>query len=153
MVWVVLAFGLASCAGKTPSVAEFGSSVRLQYSLEANGAVVIHPGSPADMVLTIGEGKLPAAFEKNLVGLKPGDVKTIALKPEEAFGPARRELIGKVQRAQLPPGEIKEGTVLTAGSFSATIVKIMDDGSVVIDRNHPLAGKNLIYKVRVTSVE
>lgn len=145
---------VTGCAGKTAvKTVEPGSVVHLQYSLTADNAAVVPVATPQAMKLTVGEGKLPPLFEKNLIGLPAGATKAIALKPEEAFGPVRKELIARVPRASLPAGELKEGMLLTAGSFSARIVKIMEDGSVVIDRNHPLAGKHLLYKVRVRSIE
>lgn len=153
-VSIVLGLGLSACAkNNAGKKIEPGSVVSLQYVLSADNVPVIKEDAPQIMKLTIGEGKLPPLFEKSLIGLSVGGAKAIALKPEDAFGPVRKELIGRVPRAGLPKGELKEGMLLGVGSYTAKVVKILEDGSVVIDRNHPLAGKNLLYKVRVTSID
>ncbi len=151
---ITLACGVSACAKKNSgrSVAA-GSVVTLRYALAADNAPVVPDNSPQVMKIKVGEGKLPLLFEKGLIGLPVGASKAIALKPEEAFGPVRKELVARVPRASLPEGELKEGMMLGVGSVAARIVKILDDGTVVIDRNHPLAGKSLLYKVRVASIE
>lgn len=150
---VVLAFGLSACASKSAAkTITAGSPVTLRYALMADNAAVVPDDKPQTMQLTVGAGKLPPMFEKALIGLPVGAAKAIQLKPEEAFGPVRQDLIARVPRTALPAGELKEGMVLGTGGVTARIVKIMDDGSVVIDRNHPLAGRSLLYKVRVTSI-
>lgn len=154
VVSMALGLGLSACAKQaSEKTVTTGSVVTLQYVLTANNTPVILDDAPQIMKLTVGEGKFPTAFEKNLLGLKVGAAKAIVLKPEEAYGPERKELIARVPRSALPKGEIKEGSVLFAGTLSLKVVKILDDGSVIVDRNHPLAGKNLIYKVRISSIE
>ncbi|MBP9733670.1 MAG: FKBP-type peptidyl-prolyl cis-trans isomerase [Candidatus Omnitrophica bacterium] len=151
---VTLAFGLSACANKNSAKAvAAGSAVTLRYALTADNAVIVPDNKPETLQLTVGGGKLPPMFEKALIGLPVGAAKAIQLKPEEAFGPIRKELIGRVPRASLPAGELKEGMVLGTGGVTARVAKIMEDGTVIIDRNHPLAGRTLLYKVRVTSVE
>ena len=150
---VVLGFGLGACAKNASSkTVASGSVVNLQYSLTADNVPVVRDDAPQILKLTVGQGRLPVLFEKKLIGLPVGAAKAIALKPEEAFGLARKELLVRVPRSALPPGEVKEGMMLTSGPVTAKVIKIMEDGSVVIDRNHPLAGKNLLYKIRVMSV-
>lgn len=153
VVSMVLGLGLSSCAKKeSGKQVSAGSVVNLQYTLMADNAPVVPDNAPRTMTVKIGEGKLPPLFEKNLIGLSAGAAKAIALKPEEAFGPVRKELIARVPRANLPAGELKEGMLLNGGTYTMKVSKIMEDGSVIVDRNHPLAGKHLLYKVRVASV-
>lgn len=151
---VTLASGLSACA-KQPQARTVkpGSSVTLQYSLAADNAPVVPDARPEVLKLRVGEGKVPPTLEQALVGLPVGAAKVLQLKPEQAFGPVRKEFIARVPRASLPAGEIKEGMMLGTGSMTARVVKVLEDGSVVIDRNHPLAGKHLTYKVRVAAIE
>lgn len=148
-----VAFGLSACARKNSGTAAKGSAVKVQYSLIADGASVVPDSRPETMTVRIGEGKVPPLLENALIGLPVGALKAVQLKPEQAFGPVRKELIARVPRTSLPAGEIKEGMIFGGGATTARVAKILEDGSVVIDRNHPLAGKNLIYKIRVTAIE
>lgn len=151
---ITLALGLSACANKNAAkTVAAGSVVTLRYALMADNAAIVPDDKPETLQLTVGGGKLPPMFEKALIGLPVGAAKAVQLKPEEAFGPIRKELIGRVPRTSLPAGELKEGAVLGTGGVTARVAKIMEDGTVVIDRNHPLAGRTLLYKVRVTSIE
>ncbi len=151
---LILGAGLSACAKNTSSKSvSAGSVVTLNYALIANNEALVKDSAPETMKLTVGQGKLPALFEKSLIGLPVGSAKAIILKPEEAYGPVRKELIARVPRTAIPAGDIHEGMILNAGGSTAKLVKILDDGTVVLDRNHPLAGKNLLYKVRIISIQ
>jgi FKBP-type peptidyl-prolyl cis-trans isomerase 2 len=151
---LTLACGLSACAKKNSvRTAAPGSFVTIRYALAADNVVVVADNQPEVLKLRVGDGKFPAKLEQSLIGMSVGAAKAVMLKPEEAYGPVRRELIGRVPRASLPAGDLKEGMMLGTGLTAARIVKIMEDGTVVIDRNHPLAGKSLFYKVRVAAIE
>jgi FKBP-type peptidyl-prolyl cis-trans isomerase 2 len=94
----------------------------------------------------------PPALEKNLTGLKAGDKKRIPLAADEAFGPYEQKKKVKVPKPNVPP-ETKVGSVLhTRDGLAATVLAIADD-VVVLDINHPLAGKNLVFDVNILKVE
>ena len=106
------------------------------------------------MLLVVGGGKYPKAFERQLIGLKPGAEKNITLKPEEAYGPIHPELVKRISKTDFP-SNIKpvEGRVLAGRNGQVLrIAKVLDD-SVVVDQNHPLAGKTLKYHVMVKEVQ
>ncbi len=131
-----------------------GSSVRIEYTLEADGQELVKKDKPEEMVLVVGTNVYPPAFEKQLSGMKEGDKKSISLSPEQAFGPLRPELIKRVQKTSLPPGlKLVEGQRLASkeSGRAMRVAKIMED-SVVFDENHPLAGKALKYSIRILKV-
>ena len=131
-----------------------GSAVRLDYFFQADGKTIVSQDKQEQMRLVVGRGAYPKDFEKQLIGLKPGDKKVINLKPEEAFGPYRPELLKRVSKAQFPPNlSLKEGQLLGGrnGQRAMRVAKILDD-SVVLDENHPLAGKTLKYYIQVLDV-
>ena len=94
----------------------------------------------------------PAALEKSLTGLKAGDKKRISLAAAEAYGPYEQKKKFKVPKANVPP-ETKVGSLLhTRDGLAATVLAITDE-AVVLDINHPLAGKNLVFDVKILKVE
>ena len=156
----VMAVVLVSCAflpqticAAAAKVAE-GSSVRLGYSLDADGTPIISEGKKAEMTLVVGQGSHPAIFEQQLIGLKKGDTKDIRLTPDQAYGPHRPELLKRIPKDELPPSfPQQEGVMISGknGQHPMRVAKILED-SIVLDENHPLAGKTLTYHVRVMDV-
>ena len=132
-----------------------GSVVSLQYVLKADNQYVIPPQKKDFLQLVVGRGAYPPTFERALIGLKTGDRKSITLKPDQAYGPSRPELIKRVPRSAIPPGlKLVEGGLLSSrtGATRMRVAKILND-SVILDENHPLAGKTLTYEVLVTDLE
>ena len=132
-----------------------GPRVLLNYYFEADGVPLVAKEKSADMRLVVGSGPRPPVFEKSLIGLKAGDRKVITLKPEDAFGPSRPELIRRIPKDQWPKNmPLEEGqTVFNKnGAPVMKVVRIMGD-SVVVDQNHPFAGKTLVYHITVKTVQ
>lgn len=106
------------------------------------------------LIFEVGAGNVIPGFEKSVIGMKKGDEKEFSIDPKEAYGEYREELKQKVSRDALPKDqEPKEGMILMANSpdgieFPVQIVKV-DKENVTLDMNHPLAGKKLIFKIRI----
>ncbi len=103
-----------------------------------------------------GAGLIIPGLEKGLEGLKIGDKKTINIKPEEAYGPRMEEAKQEVPKSQFPEDmELKEGMQLAAqgpqGVIPVVVAEIKED-SVIVDFNHPLAGKDLTFDIEVVEV-
>ena len=133
---------------------DHGSMVHLNYFLEANGVAIIPEQKRENVELIVGKGAYPPDFEKQLIGLRKGDAKNIELTPDQAYGPHLSQLVKRVSKKEFPPSiPLKEGLLLGTkdGRHPIRIAKILDD-SVVMDENHPLAGKTLLYHVQVTDV-
>jgi FKBP-type peptidyl-prolyl cis-trans isomerase 2 len=85
-----------------------------------------------------------------------GEEKEITLKPEEAYGELNPEYVQKVPKDKFPP-EAKEGMMiglpLSDGQQIPATIKEMGENEVTLDLNHPLAGKTLIFKIKVVSFE
>ncbi len=105
----------------------------------------------------VGSGKVIKGFEEAVVGMKKGDEKEINLKPADAYGEIRPDLSKKLPRDKLPQDqELKPGMILVMGlptgqKIPATI-KEVSDKEVTIDLNHPLAGKNLTFKIKLVEI-
>jgi FKBP-type peptidyl-prolyl cis-trans isomerase SlyD len=104
-----------------------------------------------------GSRQVVPGLEKGMMGMAVGDRSKISVEPEDAYGPVNPELIGDVPRDQFPGEmELKPGMMFQSqgpdGMMLANIKEIKDENTVVIDLNHPLAGKNLHFDVNVVEV-
>lgn len=104
----------------------------------------------------VGAGDLIPGFEKAIVGMEPGQEKSVTLEPEDAYGPYEDELVVEGPRNSFPDGELKLGQSFTVHlrdgqEAEGRVVRIQGD-TVALDFNHPLAGKRLTFRLRVVSV-
>lgn len=103
----------------------------------------------------LGEGQLIKGFENGLVDMGIGETKTIEIPASDAYGEYLDYLIQEVPKSQMP-GEVEIGTPLMADTQMGTIqfvVKEINDETVVLDANHPLAGQKLIFDLEVVSID
>ena len=135
-----------------------GSQVTFDYTLTVDGKVVDSSEGKGPLEYTQGDGKLLPGLAKQMEGLKVGDEKQIELKPEEAYGSRNPQAFQEVPNTNLPIGLRPEvGMILEARdkdgkSFPARITEVKQD-SILVDLNHPLAGKTLYFKVKIVSVK
>jgi len=107
--------------------------------------------------ITVGEGNIIPGFEKSVVGMEPGENKTVTIPPEDAYGDHKPEMIQTVGRDQIPPEiDLRPGVQLRASNqsgqtFLLTVVDV-SDSTVTVDANHPLAGKDLTFEIEVVDV-
>lgn len=102
----------------------------------------------------LGEGQLIKGFENGLVDMGIGETKTVEIPAGEAYGEYLEYLIQEVEKTQMP-GDVEVGTPLMADTQMGTvqfIVKEVNENTVLLDANHPLAGKNLIFDLEVVEI-
>ena len=136
---------------------EPGSRVTLHFSLLlADGREIdsTRRGRPATFV--VGDGALPAGIERALIGLEAGADEQIAIAPKDAFGDAREENVRMIPRAQFGSSlTLEQGLVVSfagPGGELPGVVKAIEGDLVVVDFNHPLAGRDLILDVSILAV-
>lgn len=103
----------------------------------------------------VGSGQIIPGFENAIMGKTVGDKVTVTINPEMAYGEVREDLF-----VQLPidkmPGDVEVGQMLQAMSDDgrATQVRVheVNEDTVIIDGNHPLAGQDLIFDIEIVSV-
>jgi FKBP-type peptidyl-prolyl cis-trans isomerase SlpA len=104
--------------------------------------------------VTLGQGQLISGFENALIDMTVGEKKTVELEHTEAYGEVIKEMIIEVAKNQVPEN-IEVGHMLQGngpmGPVNVKVIEIKDD-TVVIDGNHPLAGKKLIFDLEVTEI-
>lgn len=104
-----------------------------------------------------GYGQIIPGLEKGMMGMKVGDTSKISVEPENAYGPAKPELMQDVPRSRFPADvDPKPGMTFQAqgpqGPIVVSVKEIKDENTVVIDLNHPLAGKKLHFDVNIVEV-
>ncbi|MDQ3280705.1 MAG: FKBP-type peptidyl-prolyl cis-trans isomerase [Acidobacteriota bacterium] len=110
------------------------------------------------IVFTLGAGEVIPGFEEAIEGMSAGEKKTKHIDAQNAYGDRRDELVFEVPRDQMPEGgEVEVGDMLRVGfpdgSSAAVQVAAVEAGSVTLDANHPLAGKNLTFELELVSIE
>ena len=132
--------------------------VQLEYTLTDDAGKLIdsNKGQPP-LTYTQGNHQLMAGLEKQLEGLRAGQEKKVVLKPDEAFGPVDPAAQTEVAKDALPPDALVVGTQLmarnAAGEGRPVVVKEIKEKTVVVDLNHPLAGKTLVFDIKVLGIE
>jgi FKBP-type peptidyl-prolyl cis-trans isomerase 2 len=113
-------------------------------------------GAPMSGVL--GEGKLISGFENALLGMKPNEKKSIVIESKDAYGEFNPNAIQNVPLTSFPEdfvavkGNTVQGKDANEQVFTAIITEVAED-KVILDFNHPLAGKNLNFDIEVLTVE
>ncbi|HOW36462.1 MAG TPA: peptidylprolyl isomerase [Candidatus Omnitrophota bacterium] len=134
-----------------------GSKVSFDYTLTVDGKVIDSSSGRGPIQYTQGKSEIVPGLEKELAGMKVGDEKTVIVKPEEGYGLVSPEALKEVSRANLPADiQPQVGMVLQihgadGRAFPAMIAKV-DTDTVVLNFNHPLAGKELNFQVKIVSI-
>lgn len=108
--------------------------------------------------IELGQGKLIPGFEKALHNMKVNEKKTFNIPFGEAYGDVRSELIQEVPKTALPPEltpEVGMGLTSTTpdGKEMPLVIKEVKSTSIVVDANHPLAGKDLTFEVELLEIK
>ena len=134
------------------------STVTLHLSLTLeDGRVAESTFDDEPLTFTMGDGTLVRGLELGLYGLQPGDRQRLALHPEQAFGLHDPGKVHRLPRADFGAGiEPEPGLIVgfdtPAGEEIPGTVLSLDADSVVVDFNHPLAGRNVIFDVEILDV-
>ncbi|HID32628.1 MAG TPA: peptidylprolyl isomerase [bacterium (Candidatus Stahlbacteria)] len=138
--------------------AKNGDTVKVHYTgrLE-DGSVFDSSLEREPLEFILGSGKLITGFETAILGMSPGEKKTIRINPDQAYGPYREDLVATVLRSEFPPSIIpKTGMELIfrqpdGGSLRVKITEVTDD-QITLDGNHPLAGKVLTFDIELIEI-
>jgi len=136
---------------------ENGKKVRLNYTIKIDGKNAA--GGVQEVEYIHGARKIIPILEEGLIGLNVGDKKTIKISSEDGHIPYDPKRVKEVERSifknekDIEVGKRVELKDDKSGQlFAATITEIKED-KVVVDYNHPLAGKNVEFNVEVLSIE
>lgn len=136
-----------------------GTKVTLHFSLTLSNGDVIDSNFERDpATFTVGDGSLLIGFEKAIFGMQEGDRETFLIKPEEGFGQRNPNNIQEIPRNQFSEDiELSEGLMLSFADAQKTelpgVVQRFDDERVIVDFNHPLAGRDILFDVAILQIE
>lgn len=136
------------------------SYITLNYRVSVtDGQEIISTFDMNPATLQMGAGQLSANLENCLIGLHVGDERHFELSAHDAFGAHNPELVQRIQKTDLPDDvklklKVNEPIHLTSetGIPYAGILKAMDNESVTVDFNHPLAGQTIFFDVQIIGV-
>lgn len=135
-----------------------GKTVRFHYTGSlADGTVFDSSMEREPLQITLGAGQIIPGVDQALTGMAPGDDKTVTVEAEKAYGPHRDELIHEVGRERLSPemkvdvGDRLEGTDASGRRLQLTVIEVNDE-AVKLDANHPLAGEDLTFELKLVEV-
>ena len=138
--------------------ASSGDTVKIHYTgtLE-DGSVFDSSRGREPIQFTIGQDQVIAGFEQAVVGMSPGDSKTAAIPAGQAYGPRSDEMVMEVERQRLPDDlepEIGMRLQIDHGEGQDMVVNVTEvtDSHVIIDANHPLAGKDLTFELELVEI-
>lgn len=139
--------------------AKLGDTVKVNYTGKLQDGTVFDSSENRDpLQFSLGEGQVIAGFEEAIVGMSPGDSKSVNIPSEQAYGPYQDELVIVVDEKQIPSDlsvEVGQQLQMRHSSGQAvpvTITNITDD-KVTLDANHPLAGKDLIFDIELVTIQ
>jgi len=138
--------------------AKSGDTVRLHYkgSLD-DGSVFDSSEGREPLEFTVGSGQIIPGLDQAIPGMKVGEEKTVRIEAEDAYGPHNPNAKQSIPRSNVPEDlPLEVGLQLQAQTengqtLSVTVVEFSDD-EIVLDANHPLAGKALTFEIQVTAI-
>jgi FKBP-type peptidyl-prolyl cis-trans isomerase 2 len=134
-----------------------GASVSVNYTGRLEDGTIFDTSlqegrNPLTAIL--GQGQLIPGFENGLMGMSVGEKKTIEIQPEDAYGEVNPQLTQEVTLDKVPDN-VKVGDMLQGqnqyGPVQVTVREV-NESTVLLDMNHPLAGKKLIFDLEVVSI-
>jgi len=135
-----------------------GKQVQLHFALKLeDGQVVDTTFDREPATLIIGDGNLPEGFESLLIGLTAGDKKSFVVPPENAFAQPNPNNIQHMKRSDFAADmELEPGMVVSFADANQAelpgVIKQVEDNLVIVDFNHPLAGRELTFDVEIINV-
>lgn len=138
--------------------AKQGDTVQIHYTGSLEDGTVFDSSEGRDpLSFTLGEGQVISGFEQATLGMEVGETKTTRIEVEDAYGERRDELVLEVPREQLPNElEVEVGTPLQLqqpdGSAVPVTVSALDEQTVTLDANHPLAGEPLQFELTLVGI-
>lgn len=140
-----------------------GDRVKVEYEGRLEDGTIFdssqHGEHSHPIEFTVGNHEVIKGFEDNVIGMDIEDEREFSIAPEEAYGEHREDLVREFPKAQMPPmdKEPEVGMVLGLMSpdghqFHATIKEVTPE-TIKLDLNHPLAGKRLIFKIKLVDIK
>ena len=152
------ALSISAEKAKNDRVVKDGMSVSFDYTLkDTDGKVIETSKGNKPLTYIHGQKSMIPGLEKQLAGMKVGDEKNVRVKPEDAYGPVNKNAFLEVPKEKLPANGLKVGAMLATkspeGQVGMVRVHEIKEKTVVMDMNHPMAGKTLVFDVKIVDIQ
>jgi FKBP-type peptidyl-prolyl cis-trans isomerase 2 len=143
---------------KDDRVIKDGLLVSLHYTLKDTSGKVLETSKGKEPLKYVhGKRMMIPGLEKELAGMKVGGEKHVTVKPEDAYGPVNKNAFQEFPKEKLPAEGLKVGAILTGqgpqGQPIQARVHEIKEKTVVLDLNHPMAGKTLVFDVKIVDIQ
>jgi peptidylprolyl isomerase len=135
-----------------------GDTITIHYTGKLDDGTTFDTSIDKDpLEFTVGKHDVIPGMEEAVVGMEPGDEKTITIPSNDAYGPYHEEMVVVVDRSEFPEEmDIEVDQQLSVmldddQSIIVTVTEINDD-NVTLDANHPLAGEDLTFDIRLVEI-
>jgi FKBP-type peptidyl-prolyl cis-trans isomerase SlyD len=150
-------FSAAAEKAKDDRVVKDGATVSFDYTLKGTDGKLIDSSKGKEPLKYVhGQRRMIPGLEKELTGMKVGGEKHVTVKPEDAYGPVKKAAFQEVPKEKIPANGLKVGAVLAAKDPEGQVVPMrvheIKEKTVVMDMNHPMAGKTLVFDVKVVDI-
>jgi peptidylprolyl isomerase len=153
---------VTGCASESSPVdtncAAVGDRVQVHYTGKLSDGTIFDSSKDREpLAFIIGDGTMITGFDEAVRGMEVGEIKTVTIPAAEAYGPYREDLVVILPREELAE-ELEVGqkvplqNVTSGEMVNFTVIEITDT-EVTLDANHPLAGQDLIFEIRMVSIE
>jgi len=134
-----------------------GQVVSMEYTLRVDGEVLDSSDDAGPLQFLAGHDNIVPGLEREMIGMKIGESKDVVVTPEDGYGEFDEEAFMDVPRSEFPSDmEIEEGVELNVtdedGQNQYARVESVTDDKVKLDFNHPLAGAELHFNVKVVAL-
>jgi peptidylprolyl isomerase len=132
-----------------------GSTVKVHYTGTLDDGTVFDSSKERDpLEFTLGSGRVIPGFEAAVKEMEVGQCKTITIPADKAYGQRRDDLMIPIERKDLPQGldpEVGQKLQIQKANGQMSIVTVteVNEGTITIDANHPLAGKDLTFELEL----
>ncbi len=138
--------------------AQSGDTVKVHYTGKLNDGTVFDSSEGREpLSFTLGSQQVIPGFEEAVIGMATGESATIEIPSDKAYGPRQDQMIVKVERSQMPADlnpQIDQKLQVQQPDGNTMVVTVveMDEQSVTLDANHPLAGKDLTFDIQLVEI-
>jgi len=138
--------------------AKTGDKVKVHYEGTLEDGVVFDSSEGREpLEVMLGEKQVIPGFENAVVGMEPDESKTINIPMDEAYGPHREEMVLEVPHSQFPEDmnpEVGHQLQMRRPDGQTMIVAVtgVSEANVTLDANHPLAGKDLTFNIKLVEI-
>ncbi len=138
--------------------AKKGDAVKVFYTGRLEDGTVFDTSEGHEpLVFTLGCKEVILGFEQAVLGMQPGESKTVTLSVDKAYGPHRSEKVAEVDRKDVPENiELVVGNYLELtrdeGDTFEVLIADLTEKTVTLDANHPLAGQELTFEINLLEI-